>query len=186
MLEISVTFEEFQLVFNFMLFFQFNTIVFNSWKMQGSKNLGGEWGAAASQLPGLYGPANTPLQMESWARCLRGRFFRSIVNHVFFQFPSWYILELHIFDLFHSLYKTIWLTIIFLPLKEVQFVPDMDFFIILSLVLSQLELSIIELPKLTPCILMENCDPSIFPGWSILFLYVPAHKSWLLENLSSS
>ena len=41
MLEISVTFEEFQLVFNFMLFFHFNTIFFNSWKMQGSKNLGG-------------------------------------------------------------------------------------------------------------------------------------------------
>ena len=41
MLEISATFEEFQLVFNFMLFFHFNTIFFNSWKMQGSKILGG-------------------------------------------------------------------------------------------------------------------------------------------------
>ena len=41
MLEISVIFEEFQLVFNFMLFFHSNTIFFSSWKMQGSKNLGG-------------------------------------------------------------------------------------------------------------------------------------------------
>ena len=54
MLEISVTFEEFQLVFNFMLFFHFNTIFFNSWKMQGSKNLGGA--AAPSSPPGLYDP----------------------------------------------------------------------------------------------------------------------------------
>ena len=40
----------------------------------------------------------------------------------------------------------------------------MDFFTILSLVLSQFELSMIELPKLTPRILMEICDPSICPG----------------------
>ena len=52
MLEISVTFEEFQLVFNFMLFFHFNTIFFNSWKMQGSKN------AAPPSPPGFYGPAS--------------------------------------------------------------------------------------------------------------------------------
>ena len=37
----TVTFEEFQLVFNFMLFYHFNTNFFNSWKMQGGKNLGG-------------------------------------------------------------------------------------------------------------------------------------------------
>ena len=52
MLEISVTFEEFQLVFNFMLFFHFNSIFFNSWKMQGSKTLGG----LAPQPLGFYGP----------------------------------------------------------------------------------------------------------------------------------
>ena len=55
MLEISVTFEEFQLVFNFMLFFHFNTIFFNSWKMQGSKTLGG-LAPQPPQPPGFYGP----------------------------------------------------------------------------------------------------------------------------------
>ena len=44
MLEILVTFEEFQLVFNFMLFLTFNTIFFNSGKIKGGKNLGGEGG----------------------------------------------------------------------------------------------------------------------------------------------
>ena len=53
MLEISVTFEEFQLVFNFMLFFHFNTIFFNSWKIQSSKNLGGCSPSQPPQ-PGFY------------------------------------------------------------------------------------------------------------------------------------
>ena len=55
MLEISVTFEEFQLVFNFMLFFHFNTIFFDSWKMQCSKNLGGP-ADPQPDFPGFYGP----------------------------------------------------------------------------------------------------------------------------------
>ena len=62
-------------------------------------------------------------------------------------------------------------------------VADMDFFIIPSPLLSQLELLRIELPKFTPSILIENCDHSICPGWWILFLYAPAHKVWLLKNL---
>ena len=52
--------------------------------------------------------------------------------------------------MYHSLGKRIWFTIIFLPLKESHSVPDMGFFIIPSLILFQLELSGIELPKLTP------------------------------------
>ena len=56
MLEISVTFEEFQLVFDFMLFFHFNTIFFNSWKMQGSKD----------SRPGFYGPDKGHFQTESY------------------------------------------------------------------------------------------------------------------------
>ena len=43
-------------------------------------------------------------------------------------------------------------------------VADMDFFIIPSPLLSQLELLRIELPKFTPSILIENCDHSICPG----------------------
>ena len=43
--------------------------------------------------------------------------------------------------------------------------------------LSQLELSRIKVPKLTPGTLIGNYQHSIRPGWSILFLYAPAHKA---------
>ena len=66
--------------------------------------------------------------------------------------------------MYHSLDKRIWFKIIFLPLKESHCVPDMDFFIVPSLILSQLELLRIELSKLTPSILMKNCDHFICPG----------------------
>ena len=57
--------------------------------------------------------------------------------------------------MYHSLDKRIWFTIIFLPLKESHYVPDMDFFGISSPFSFHLELLRIELPKLTPSILME-------------------------------
>ena len=57
------------------------------------------------------------------------------------------------------------------------------FVIIHSLILSQLELSKTELLKLTPITLMENCDHSIYPGWSILYLYATAQKTWLLSYM---
>ena len=43
------------------------------------------------------------------------------------------------------------------------------------LLLPQLDLSRIELPKQTPSILTETLEHSICPGWSILFLYAPVH-----------
>ena len=52
--------------------------------------------------------------------------------------------------------------------------------------LFRLELSRIELPKLTPSVLMGNCDNYICPSWSIIFLYSPAHKACILKNLSLS
>ena len=55
-------------------------------------------------------------------------------------------------------------------------------FVICSLILFQLELSRTEVPKLTPSILMTNCDHSICPGWSILSFYDPAHKAWKLAR----
>ena len=64
MLEISVTFEEFQLVSNFMLFFTLTLFFFNSVKIQGSKNLG-----AAAPLPpplsGFYEPVRVTLQKDN-------------------------------------------------------------------------------------------------------------------------
>ena len=94
---------------------------------------------------------------------------------------------IHLGKVYIWLVRKIWFTIIFFPFKEslTQF-EIWFFFVILSLFFVQLELSSIELPKLTPNILMESCDHSIFPGWSILFLYAPAHKVRLLKNLSSS
>ena len=29
---------------------------------------------------------------------------------------------------------------------------------------------------------MENCDHTILPGLLTLFLYAPAHKSWIFEK----
>ena len=66
--------------------------------------------------------------------------------------------------MYHSLDKRIWFTMIFLPHKESHSAPDMDFFVIPSLILFQLELSRIELPKLSSSSLMENCDNSICSG----------------------
>ena len=86
--------------------------------------------------------------------------------------------------MYYSLDKRIWFTMIFLPLKECHSVPDMDFLIMPSLILSQLEISKRELPKLTPSIFIENYAHSICSGLSILFLYAPAYKAWFLKSLS--
>ena len=51
--------------------------------------------------------------------------------------------------MYHSLDKRIWFIIIFLPLKGSHTVPNMDFFVKLSPILSQLELSREEFTKLT-------------------------------------
>ena len=82
------------------------------------------------------------LQMESWARCLGGcmiLFFFTISFLIYFGI-------VYIWPMYHSLDKRIWFTIIFLPLKESLTIPDTDS-ILPSLILSQLELSGIEVPK---------------------------------------
>ena len=61
MLEILVTFEEFQLVLNFMLFLTFNTIFFNSGKIKGGKNLG-RGGRGCSLMEEKYGKLNEKLR----------------------------------------------------------------------------------------------------------------------------
>ena len=100
---------------------------------------------------------SSPLQVESWARCLGGCiFFCSRGSRIFF------------FN-------------IFLPLKE-SLIRDRDFFIITSLILSRLELSRVKSLKLTASNLMENCEHFICPGWSIPFLHASIHKAWHFEN----
>ena len=47
----------------------------------------------------------------------------------------------------------------------------------LSFIMSQFLLSLV-----IPSILMYSCDHIICPGLSVLFLYAPAHKVWILEK----
>ena len=50
----------------------------------------------------------------------------------------------------------------------------------------QLDLSKIpKFTKINPITLTQHCNHSICPGPSILFLYVPPHKAWLLKSLPS-
>ena len=58
MIEMSKTREEFQLVLNFVQFFNLKLFFFNSWKIQVSKNLGGG-GLQPLSPPDFYGPDNT-------------------------------------------------------------------------------------------------------------------------------
>ena len=90
----------------------------------------------------------------------------------------------YIFDL--RLDNRIWFTILFYHLKESCTLLLQKlivfFFLILWLILSQLELSRKELPKFTPIILMENSDHTINSVLSILFLYDSVRKTWIFEK----
>ena len=70
---------------------------------------------------------------------------------------------------------------IFTSQREFHSVPDVDLFYS-SLILAQLELSRIELPKLTPSISMEYFSHFVCPGWSMLFLYVLSQNAWLFKR----
>ena len=108
--------------------------------------------------------SSPPIQMESWSSCLGGGIF-SVSQEIVYSFKLFFDLFWNnIWPMYHSLDKRftiIFFTIIGLRLSFTSqivshCVPDMNFFIIPSLILSQLELSMIELPKLTPNILMQN------------------------------
>ena len=115
-----------------------------------------------------------PLQTEGWCRCMGGRVFFHSRGNIYFLISFLIYFEIVcIWLLHHRFDKRVWFTIIFLPFKESH----------TSRNLSQLELSRIELPKLTPSVLMEKCGHSIYPGWSILFLYTPVHKACLFEKV---
>ena len=55
-------------------------------------------------------------------------------------------------------------------------------FCYLSFIMSQSWLSRMELTKFTPRILMCSCDRASCLGLSVLFLYAPAHKTWIFEK----
>ena len=99
----------------------------------------------------------------------------------------WHILDIYIWHL----YTTVWirrfglrLSIYFL--KRISLCSRYVFFYYTITYLSRLELLRIELPKLTPSILMKSCDHSICPGWLTLFFYAPAHEAWFIFELDAS
>ena len=79
--------------------------------------------------------------------------------------------------MYHSLETRIWFLIIFLPLKETHSVPDMGFLLTLSYLVP---FGVIEnrFIKINFKGFNGNCDYSSCPGWWILFLYTPFHKSF--------
>ena len=67
---------------------------------------------------------------------------------------------------------------LFTSQREPHSVPDRDFFATLLLISSHFELLRIELfTKINFKYFNGNCDYSSCLGWSILFLYAPAHKA---------
>ena len=89
-------------------------------------------------------------------------------------FPSSFMINfiiVNIWPIYQSLDKRNWFTILFFHLKVgCTLFQKLIFFAKLWLILSQVELSRTELPKCTPSILIENCDPTICPVLSILYL----------------
>ena len=84
--------------------------------------------------------------------------------------------------MYQSLDKRIWFTVIFSPPKESHYVPDMDFFGIPSPFSFHLELLRIELPKLTPSILMEIVIILfVLLGQFFFYMHQPI-KAWLFEK----
>ena len=86
-----------------------------------------------------------------------------------------------------NLEESVWLfTITFLPLKEGHLshsVPDRDFVVILLLILFHLELSRIDLPKLTSTILMEIVTvPVVLVDEFCFYMHHPI-KAWLFEKI---
>ena len=86
-----------------------------------------------------------------------------------------------------NLEESVWLfTITFLPLKEGHLshsVPDRDFVVILLLILFHLELSRIELPKLTSTILMKIVTISVNVVDQFYFYMYQPIKPWLFEKI---
>ena len=78
--------------------------------------------------------------------------------------------------------------IFFSSQKELHSVWNIDFFFFVKLwlILSQLELSSTELPKLSLTILMKNCDHVICPVLSILFHITQLIRLGFLKSLSLS
>ena len=105
------------------------------------------------------------------------------IFYSFFHFPFQCILEKYQFGLCTTVWtKVLCLRLSFYLLIRTSLHLRYGFFFRLFDHLTHLELLKIELPKLALSILMENCDHSICPSWSILFLYALTRKARLLKR----
>ena len=85
--------------------------------------------------------------------------------------------------MYHSLETRIWFLIIFLALKESLTLFQIWFFCQPSIILSHLELSRIDLPKLTSSILMEIVTiPVVLVDELYFYIHHPT-KAWLFEKI---
>ena len=80
--------------------------------------------------------------------------FLPVPEEIIYSFSVYFVI-VQTWSIYHSLDKKVWLWNMSLPVKESNSVPDMDFFCYTFIFLSDVELSRIELPKLTPSILTE-------------------------------
>ena len=114
-----------------------------------------------------------PLQMESWASCLGVAIFSySRGNCIFFfQCLIYYFFNLVSHYLFTSQ-------------GESLSVLDMDFFAKPSLILSHLELSRIDFPKLTSRILMEFVTIPVALVDDFYFYMHHPIKTWLFDKIT--
>ena len=120
---------------------------------------------------------------KSWTTCQGGCIFFPVPEEIIYSSLVYFGI-LQIWPMYHSLDKRVWLTII--PFKESHSDPDMDFFAMSSFILLHLELSRIELQKLTPSILMEIFVISFVLVDQFFFictspLRLDFLKSWIFE-----
>ena len=120
---------------------------------------------------------------KSWTTCQGGCIFFPVPEEIIYSFLVYFGI-LQIWPMYHSLDKRVWLTIT--PFKESHSDPDMDFFAMSSFILLHLELSRIELQKLTPSILMEIFVISFVLVDQFFFictspLRLDFLKSWIFE-----
>ena len=136
------------------------------------------------------------IQMESWARCLRGRIFScSRWNRIFFLAIFWNSTNL---GMHHSLDNRVLVYDYFsTSQRQSHSVLHMYFFLLLyietyleqnevyipSFILSDLELSRIKLSKLPPSILMEILIVSfVLVDQFYFFMHQLMHKAWLFDK----
>ena len=123
------------------------------------------------------------IPIDSWARGLGSRIFSCFSrNHILFFVIFWNSTNL---AMYHSLNKRVWFAIIFYLSKRFPicfrygfsfYCYTLTYFVIL------MELSRIELPKLTPSILMEMLIILFLLVDQFYFLKAAPYKAWLFEN----